>query len=257
MKNLLCGLLGAAWLLTATLPLAAPAAADEATTAGDFTAAQEEAIGQIVREYLLENPEVLVEALNAYEARQQQVAEERQRQAVVAHQSALADDGMSPVLGNPDGDVVIVEFFDYRCPYCKKVADELLETVEKDGGVRLVMKEFPILGPDSIYAARAALAADKQGRYKEFHFALMDINGQIDEPAVMAVAKLLDLDIAQLEQDMASDEVELALRRNYELAEALEIGGTPAFVVGDTLVPGAVDMSTLEELIARIRAKAS
>ena len=257
MNKALRGLLGAAWLLTAAFPVAAEEPATAGSGPGSFTAAQEEAIGQIVRDYLLEHPEVLVEALNAYEAQQQQLAEELQRQAVIAHQSALANDGLSPVLGNPDGDVVIVEFFDYRCPYCKKVADALLETVEKDGGVRLVMKEFPILGPDSIYAARAALAADKQGRYKDFHFALMDINGQIDVPAVMAVAKLLDLDIAQLQKDMVSEEIDLALRRNFELAEALQIGGTPAFVVGDTLVPGAVEMSTLEELIARIRAKAS
>jgi len=253
MNKVLRGLLGAAWLLTAAFP----AAAEEPTTPGGFSAAQEEAIGDIVRSYLLEHPEVLVEALNAYEARQQQIAEERQRQAVIAHQSALADDALSPVLGNPDGDVVVVEFFDYRCPYCKKVADKLLQTVQKDGGVRLVMKEFPILGPDSIYAARAALAADKQGRYEDFHFALMEVEGQIDEPAVIGVAKSLGLDIAQLQKDMTSEDIEIALRRNFELAEVLEIGGTPAFVIGDTLVPGAVEMETLEALIARVRAGAS
>ena len=251
MKHALRSLLGAIWLVAVALP----AAAEE--PAGNFTAAQEQAIREIVRGYLMEHPEVLIEALNAYEAQRQLAAEERQRQAVVAHRTALADDGHAPVLGNPEGDVLIVEFFDYRCPYCRRVADSLIETVRKDGGVRLVMKEFPILGPESVYAARAALAADKQGKYEDFHLALMDVSGQIDEAAVNGVAKSLGLDMGQLQKDMQSDDVNVALRRNFELAEALEIGGTPAFVVGDTLVPGAVEMSTLEELIARIRAEAS
>ena len=243
-------------IATASLLLATPglaAAAEEPA----FTPGQEQAVRDLVRDYLVTHPEVLIEALQAYEQQQQLAAEARQREAVAAQHAALSEDANSPVLGNPEGDVLIVEFFDYRCPYCRSVAPKILDAVRADGGVRLVMKEFPILGPESVYAARAALAAAMQDKYEDFHFGLMAVDGEITEQSVLGLAEELGLDVERLQKDMLSDEIDVALRDTYRLAEALEIRGTPAFVVGDTLVPGALELEALQDLIAKTRAKSS
>lgn len=271
MLRIMKGFFGAAVIagLVASLAMELPGLAAQAQSAADtqdqtqqsvpggFSPDQVEGIEHIVRQYLLENPQVLVDALTAYQERQRVAEEERKQQAVVAHRAALAEDPSTPVLGNPDGDVVIVEFFDYRCGYCRRVVRDLRDVVEKDGKVRLVMKEFPILGPASIQAARAALASIKQGKYEVYHFALMTQPGDMSDPHLMQVAKMVGLDVDQLKEDMESDEIEAMIRRNHALAEALSIGGTPAFVFGDTLVPGAVDAETMRRLIAEARAKAS
>lgn len=245
-------LLAAAALAAVTaLPAKAPKA-----EAG-FSPAETQAIERIVRDYLVEHPEVLIEALQAYEAAQREAQAKQQREAVVAHRAQLDGGAGSPVLGNPEGDVLIVEFFDYRCPYCRTVAPSLMQAVREDGAVRLVMMEFPILGPDSVYAARAALAAEKQGRYEAFHVALMEVDGKLTEKAVLTVARDLGLDVGRLQEDLVSPEVDAALQRNAELARALGIGGTPAFVIGDQLVPGAIELDDLRDLVAQARAKAS
>ena len=252
---------------TAPTPESAPAAeaapvveapAVEATPAPEPTPlspAQEEAVRALVRETILENPELLIEALQLYDRRQKEMAAERQRENLLARQDELLNDPLAPVLGNPAGDVVIVEFFDYRCPYCKKVAEDLRAAVRDDGNIRFVLKEFPILGPGSIQAARAALAAHKQQRYEDFHFELMATPGDVDEAAIRAVAEKLGLDIEQLDADMQSEEIDAALRSNYELAEALDIGGTPAFVIGTQIYPGALSMDDLREAVAVARAE--
>lgn len=244
---------GLATLALAALVAVPPLArADDAAPA--FDPSQTEAIHGIVREYLLENPEILIEALEAYDQRRREMAEQRQREAIVARATDLTSDPGSPVLGNPDGDVVVVEFFDYRCPYCKTVASDLREVILADGRIRLVMKEFPILGPQSVYAARAALAADKQDRYEDFHFALMELEGELDDKTVLKVAEDLDLDTAQLQKDMFSKDIEDSLQRTFELAEALDVGGTPAFIVGDQLFPGALGMKDLQRIVEEQRA---
>ncbi len=244
---------GAALLAMSALVLSLLASGRGSAEEPVFNPAQEDAIRTLVRDYLLDNPDVLVEALELYRAQQELVSERRKREAVVAERAALEQDPDSPVLGNPEGDVVIVEFFDYRCPYCKRAADTLFEVVRNDGNIRLVMKEYPILGPESLYAAQVALAAGKQGKYEEFHFTLMRGKGKVDEPGVLAAAESIGLDVEQLKRDMRSADVDQALRKNYELADALDIGGTPAFVIGDTLVPGAIDRKTLLELVAKER----
>ena len=230
-----------------------PASAGEAGKEA-LSGAQEEAIRALVRDYLLENPEVLIEALQLYDERRKAEAAALQREALTAHLEQLAGGNSSPVLGNPEGDVVVVEFFDYRCPYCKKVADDLRQAVREDGNIRLVMKEFPILGPDSLVASRAALAAAAQGRYEDYHFALMAERSAITEKTVFSVAKKLGLDVDQLRADMDSEAVEAELQRTYNLAEALEIGGTPAFVIGDKIYPGALRIEDLRQAVAQSRA---
>jgi protein-disulfide isomerase len=255
-------MIGAIRRLGAALSLAALLAAGTAVAQGqtkpaEFDPAQESAIRKIVRDYLVAHPEVLIEALQVYQTREKAAAAERKREALKAHDSALNGNPDDPVVGNPQGDVVVVEFFDYRCPYCHKVAGPLREAIRADGNIRLVMKEFPILGPDSQFAARAALASVQQGLYEPFHFALMAAKGNLDQKAVMTVARQVGLNLERLQSDMQSPEIDAILRRNFQLAEILEISGTPAFVIGDEIVPGALDMQSLKDMVAKVRSKSS
>ncbi|MEQ8354189.1 MAG: DsbA family protein [Kiloniellaceae bacterium] len=236
--------------------LAAPRIGQAQETPSVFDAKQSEAIETLVREYLLENPEVLVEALRGYEQRQQAAEEQRQRAALVAEAEALNRDPDAPVMGNPDGDVTLVEFFDYRCPYCKRMSGPLVQLMEEDPNLRVVMKEFPILSQESVQAARAALAAMRQGQYRKFHFALMDDGSTYSDDEIMALANTVGLDETQLRADMQDPAIENAIRRNHALAGNLGITGTPAFVIGDTLLPGAVSLDQLRALVARVRAEA-
>ncbi|MFQ5773941.1 MAG: DsbA family protein [Kiloniellaceae bacterium] len=249
--------LAAVPVVAVLLAAGAPASAQEQSLPGGFTPEQAQGLEQIIHNYLMQHPEVLVKSLRAYQQRQERADAQRQQDAVIAHRRALAGDPDSPVLGNPEGDVLIVEFFDYRCPYCRRVAGNVRRIVADDGNIRLVMKEFPILGPESVRAARAALAATKQGKYEAYHFALMTAPGDMSEAHLKRIAEKVGLDVARLQRDMEAPEIEESLRRNYALAEALSINGTPAFVIGDTLVPGAVNLETLKRLVAEARAKGS
>jgi protein-disulfide isomerase len=250
-----------AFALTVCLALGSvpsgPAVAQEQSRPGGFEPDQIQGIEQIIRDYLMEHPEVLIQSLTAYQQRQRVADQERQQQAVVASRSALNEDPDTPVMGNPEGDVAIVEFFDYRCQYCRRAAGNVKKVVEQDGKVRLVMKEFPILGPQSIQAARAALASVKQGKYEDFHWALMTEPGDMSDPHIRQIARTVGLDVDRLQKDMQSDEIDAMIRRNHELARALNINGTPAFVIGDTLVPGAIDLPTLKRLVTQARANQS
>ncbi len=249
--------LWASALLAGLAAAPAVAYAQDDDPASQFTPAQEDAIRQLVRDYLMEHPEVLIEAAQAYRVRQQELQEQQARQTLVSKREELERDPDSPVIGNPDGDVVIVEFFDYRCPYCIRVAEGLRETVEDDGNIRLVMKEFPILGPESVVAARMALAAEKQGQYEELHFALMTVSGGLTEDKAFEIADDLGLDMDQLRRDMEDPKIDDMLARNYALAQALQINGTPAFVIGDEVVRGAIDMRALRQIVGQTRANSS
>ena len=242
-------------LLASPVGIQEAGAQDEAAKA--FDPAEEEAIRELVRDYLLDNPEVIMEAVQIYRQRQQAEEEERARQNLVSQREELEQDPDAPVIGNPDGDVVIVEFFDYRCPYCTRVAEDLRQAVAEDGNIRLVMKEFPILGPDSVVAARMALAAVKQDKYEELHFALMTAGGQLDETLAFSIASHIGLDMEQLRRDMEAPEINEMLERNFALAQALQINGTPAFVIGEEIVRGAIDRQGLQRIVGQTRANAS
>jgi protein-disulfide isomerase len=218
-----------------------------------FTPDQQRAIEQIVREYLVSHPEVLMEALQAVEEKMRDEQDGRAKEALATRQKDLLEDAASPVGGNPKGDVTVVEFFDYRCPYCKQVHPAIVELLGQDQGIRFVYKEFPILGKESIFAGRAALAAQRQGKYQPFHDALMSLKGQLSNDAVLKAAAGAGLDVEKLKADMESPEIADALKRTYELAQALEIRGTPAFVIGGKLLPGAVDAATLKKRVAEAR----
>jgi protein-disulfide isomerase len=172
---------------------------------------------------------------------------------VAQRRGDIFDDPATPLGGNPQGDVSIVEFFDYRCPYCKQVQPSLESLAKQDPKLRLVYKEFPILGPASITAARAALAAQRQGKYDAFHAAMMAERGQITDDTVYQVAASVGLDIGRLKRDMAAPEITQQLQANLALADALNIHGTPAFIVGDQVVPGAVDIGALKTMVADAR----
>jgi protein-disulfide isomerase len=237
-------LLGAA-LLGATAP---PAAADDA-----LPPAQKDAFEKLIHDYLLGHPEVLIEALQAAEDKMKEQADDRAKQAIAALQNDLLADPEAPVVGNPKGDVTLVEFFDYRCPYCKQVSPSLQALVKEDAKLRVVYKEFPVLGRESVFAARAALAARKQGKYEPFHNALMGLKGQLGDEVVLKTAGAVGIDVGKLKADMAAPDIEAQIRRNHELAQSLDIRGTPAFIVGSTLIPGAVDVATLRRKIAEAR----
>lgn len=239
----------AAALSLAALPFyATPAAAgvDE----GDRPA-----IERMVREYLIANPEVLVEAMQALEQRQQTAADQKARAALKQNRQQIFNDDASPVGGNPKGDVTVVEFFDYNCGYCKAVHDDALKLVKDDGRLRYVYKEFPILGPGSTVAAKAALAARAQGKYVEAHNALMSHRGRLDEAAVLRILGDAGLDVAKLKADMEAPAVAKAIESNLLLADKLGIRGTPAFIIGDELAPGAIKLDEMKRMVAEARKK--
>jgi protein-disulfide isomerase len=208
---------------------------------------------QRVREYLLRNPEVILEALQLLEERQRAAEAENLKSVIAERSEEILNDPDAPVGGNPAGDVTLVEFFDYNCPYCRRVAPTVVDLEEADPDLRLVYKEFPILGPASQFAARAALASAKQGKYVPFHNALMQAAEQVTEQSVMEIARRVGLDTEQLAADMQAPAIQDAIARNLRLANALGINGTPSFVIGQEIVPGAADLGTLQDLIARAR----
>ena len=237
--------------------LALSAALACAAITGAQTAPQpppdKEAVREIVREYLLEHPEVIEEAIRALQARRQADQAARTRDALVKNRVALTRHPMSPVSGNPDGDVTLVEFFDYQCGYCKRSLEPVMDLLETDPELRVVWKDFPVLGQVSTFAALASMAAQKQGKYLPFHKALMGAADRLTEESVMQIAGQAGLDVDRLQQDMADAEIITYLQETQRLARELGINGTPAFVIGNTLVPGAVDGARLKQLIAQAR----
>ncbi len=210
------------------------------------------AIESIVREYLLENPEIITEALDVLQQREELAELERQRAALVAQHDAIFNSS-SPIMGNPDGDVTLVEFFDYQCGFCKRVLDDVFAVAEDDPGLRVVFKDLPILGPASVVAARASLAARNQGLYTEYHNALMAHRGQLSDQVIFDTAAAVGLDVDQLQQDMRAPEIRDELNDNIRLAQQLGIRGTPAFIIGDEIIPGARSLQEIEASIERAR----
>jgi len=211
--------------------------------------------GRRVRDYILKNPDVVLDALRLIEKREQAAVGDETKTSIAARRKEIFDDPASPVGGNPAGDVAIVEFFDYNCPYCRRVAPVLAEAEKADSGLRFVYKEWPILGPNSTFAARAALAAVKQGKYLAFHKAMMTTTGVVNESKVIEMAATVGLDVGRLKKDMEDPEISAAIERNHALATEIRITGTPSFVIGDRILRGAADVYALQALIREARAK--
>ncbi|WP_291399213.1 DsbA family protein [Devosia sp.] len=219
------------------------------------TAAPRADFESLAKEYLLSNPEVIVEAVKQLEARQQAAQENELTAVLTARHDEIVSDPTSPVGGNVDGDVTVVEFFDYNCPYCRQAAPMLQQLQQEDSGLRIVFKEFPILGPGSHFAARAALASQKQGKYLAFHSAMMAFKGSISESSTLEIAASIGLDVEQLKLDMADPAIEDAIAANFDLADALRLSGTPSFISGKQITRGLVDLETMAQLIAAARAE--
>jgi len=239
--------------LTLGLPLTVTAAAQDASTAPSLSPAQQDQVKSIVRQYLIEHPEVIREAIEALQAREEQSKQQTQADALKAHADAVFRDPGAPVAGNPIGDVTIVEFFDYRCPYCKRVAEPLRDLLKSDPGIRLVFKEFPILSEDSALAAQAALAANKQGKYLEFHQALMAHKGAYDEAILRQIATGVGIDADRMLADMKDPIGRASIAANRDLADALQINSTPTFVIGDEVIAGAIPIEDMVKLIKKAR----
>lgn len=211
-------------------------------------------IKQLALEAILENPQIVMQAVALLD-QQQQDAQQAAAAAVLSDQrDLLENDPNAPVLANPDGDVTVIEFFDYNCPYCRRATPQVDQVVAADSGVRLVYREWPILGEGSVFAARAALAARNQDLYEPFHVALMSMEDRANESTVIQVAREVGLDIPQLRADMNDPEIDAHIQTSMELAQALGFSGTPSFVVGDQLVPGFVEADILLDAVGQARA---
>jgi len=233
--------------------LAAGMALSTAAYGAEFNKTQRSEIGDIVKEYLLTNPEILRDAFQELQ-RREQLAEANRAQSLIKDNAAnLFRNEGDLVAGNSEGSVTMVEYFDYNCGYCKRAMPDILKLVDEDKDLKIVMKEFPILGPGSTFAARAALASKKQGKYWEFHLALMRQRGAVTEESTLKVAEKLGLDIDQLKTDMQSKDIEELLGANMSVAQSLGINGTPAFIIDDKLIPGAVGYETLAGTVGQIR----
>jgi protein-disulfide isomerase len=236
--------------LVCGLTAAVPA---QSLRAAEISPAQRQAIEGIIHDYLMQNPDVLIEALRGAEDKMNREADAKASKVLSERRSEIFDDPATPVGGNPRGDVTIVEFFDYRCPYCKQVLPSLQTLLKEDHDLRFIYKEMPVLGPASVTAAHAALASQWQGKYEAFHNAMMGTKGQITEETVFRVAGSVGLDVGRLKQDMAAPEIERAIKNNLALADALNIRGTPGFIIGNHVVPGALDLEALKDMVAEAR----
>lgn len=228
-----------------------------AATAASPGTGDKAAIGKIVREYILANPEVLVEAMQELERKQDSQRDQVAQKAIQQHQAELLRDADSPIAGNPAGDVTIVEFMDYQCGYCKRAHPSILAEVAADGKVKIVYKDLPILGEASRIGALAALASRAQGKHDAFHNALMEFKGPIDRAKILEIAASAGIDVPRLEQDMQDPKLKAIIDRNMALATALGVRGTPAFVIGNQFVPGAIEADTLHQLIGDARKERS
>lgn len=236
--------------LATAIAIALPAAAFAAEPA---PALDKKAVEKIIHDYILENPELLTEAIAVLQTREEEKARREAEQAVKdSHKDLYLSKG-SPVGGNPKGDVTMVEFFDYQCGYCKATQPELDAAIKADGKVKLVYKEFPILGPASLVAAKAALASHRQGKYEAFHTALMTNKARLDDALIFKIAADTGLNTDKLKTDMESDAVKKEIDDNIALAQKLGINGTPGFTIGSKIVPGAVKQDRLKELFKEAR----
>jgi protein-disulfide isomerase len=216
-------------------------------------------IEQIVKDYIMKHPEVVLDSVRAYQERERAAQQQKAKDAIVTRQSELLRDPASPstkpIADQPANEVTIVEFFDYRCGFCKKVNPTLLKFVADHPNVRLVFKEFPILGPESVVASKAALAAERQGKYLQFHQTMMASSAPVTTATVEQTGKDIGLDVNRMKADMESPEVAAVIAKNTELATALNVTATPTFVVGSEVYSGALDAAGFQNLIAKSQAK--
>jgi protein-disulfide isomerase len=244
-------------LLTAALFALALCVAPQMASAQSFSDTQRTDIEGIIKSYLITHPEVLEEAMAELSKRQAAADTEKHEMSVAKNADTIFNSPRGVTLGNKDGDVTFVEFFDYNCGYCKRAMADMLELMKSDPKLKVVLKEFPVLGPGSVEAAQVAVAARMQDptgkKYLDFHQKLLGGRGQADKAHAMAAAKDAGYDMARLEKDIASPEVRATIEENFKLAEDMGMNGTPRYVIGKEVVVGAVCLDGLKEKIGIAR----
>jgi protein-disulfide isomerase len=236
----------AAAFASAALSSALPARAD------DFTPAQKQELGAFVHDYLVNNPDVLRDAIEALDKRDKATADAERQKAVTSQAGPLFSSKYQATIGNPNASATLVEFFDYNCHYCKGALPDIAKLIKDDPKLKVVLKDFPVLGPGSVEAAKVASAARNQlpgDRFWAFHYKLLGSHGPVGKAEAMAVAKDLGLDMDKLAKDMESSDVKAGLDETMQLADSLQINGTPTFVLGQDLVVGAVGYDQLKSKI--------
>ncbi len=227
-----------------------------AANAQSLSEAQKNEVRGLVREYILQNPEIIQEAMTELERKQGEAERTARVKALESLSGALSESPRAIVVGNPAGDVTLVEFFDYNCSYCKKAMGDVKTLIKNDPKLRVVIRDFPVLGPDSVEASMAAVAAKKQitgEKYWEFHEKLLESRGRVGKERVFAVAKEMGADVAKLQKDMDAAETRATVEETMRFADALHLQGTPAFIVGKEIIFGAVGMEPLKTAIAATR----
>ena len=219
--------------------------------AEDFSPAKRAEIESIVREYLLNNPTLLLEVMEKLEEQQKQAARSQASESIMANKQELFESDTDYVF-NPDGAIPVVEFFDYQCGYCKRMLPSVVRLLDENRSVRFIYKEFPILGEMSTVASKAALAAKRQGKYLDYHNALMAMRRPLDEASIYDTAAEVGLDVERLKKDMNDPTIQDIIERNRSLGQNMGLRGTPSFIVGDALVPGALEYDRLVALVERM-----
>ena len=226
-------------------------------SAQSFSDSQRSEIEAVIKNYLIAHPEVLEDAMAELNKRQAAAEAERHEAGVAQNSETIFNSPRGVVLGNKDGDVTFVEFFDYNCGYCKRAMADMLDLMKADPKLKVVLKEFPVLSQGSVEAAQVAVAVRMQDptgkKYLDFHQKLLNGRGAADKARALAVAKEVGLDMAKLEKDLASAEVRNTLEENFKLAEAMGMNGTPSYVIGKQVVIGAVGVESLREKISNAR----
>lgn len=244
-------------LLAPALLALALCATPQAASAQSISGAQRGEIEKIVREYLIAHPEVLEEAMAELTKRQAAAETEKQQATIAKNADAIFNSPRGVTIGNKDGDVTFVEFFDYNCGFCKRAMNDMMELMKNDPKLKVVLKEFPVLGQGSIEAAQVGVAVRMQDpsgkKYLDFHQKLLNGRGQVDKARAMAAAKEAGLDVAKLEKDISSPEVRATLEENLRIADSLGMNGTPSYVIGKQIVIGAVGAEALREKISNAR----
>ena len=232
-------------------------AAPPSASAQAFSDGQRGEIENIIKNYLVSHPEVLEDAMAELNKRQAAAESEKHEASVTENSNAIFNSPRGVLLGNKDGDVTFVEFFDYNCGYCKRAMTDMLDLMKSDSKLKVVLKEFPVLGQGSVEAAQVAVAVRMQDsggkKYLDFHQKLLGGRGPADKARALAAAKDAGLDVGRIEKDLASPEVKATIEENFKLAEAMGMNGTPSYVIGKQIVVGAIGLEGLKEKIGLAR----
>lgn len=223
-----------------------------AASASEFTPEQEKKLGEMMKQFIMDNPDVIMKSVEQYQIEQQRKMQMGAEEALKESYEYYINKDL-PSAGNPDGDVTVVEYFDYNCGYCRRAFADIVDIIEQDKNVRVVFQDLPVLGTDSYNIAVLSMASHKQGKYFEFHKAIMGHSGPQDMDTILGVAEKAGLDVEKLKEDMNDPEIETTLRKHAQMAQSIGINGTPGFIIGEKLFPGYIGLQGMEKEINAAR----